>query len=67
MTSAGATSRRTTRSNDLDRFQPHYLTDLLALGTQRDTLSYDLTELTLNDLLVDKVLITIDDNRSVSP
>ena len=52
---------------DLDRFKRYYLTDLLGLGTQRGTLSYDTTELTLNDLLVDKVLITIDDNRSVTP
>ena len=52
---------------ELDRFKRYYLADLSGLGTPGGMLSYDITSLTRNDLLIDKVLITIDDNRSTAP
>ncbi len=52
---------------ELDRFKRHYLADLSGLGSADGMLSYDMSSLNKNDLLVDKAFVTIDDKRKMEP
>ncbi len=63
---SGSASQVFSAMIELDRFKRYYLADLLGLGTPGGMLDYDITSLTLDDLLLGKVLITIDDNRNIA-
>jgi hypothetical protein len=63
----GAPSQVFSAAIDLDLLQRHYLANLLGVGTARGLLSYDTSELELDDLLIDGGLISIEDKRPHSP
>ena len=63
----GADSQVYSALVDLDQLKRHFLMDLLGLGTERGTLRYDTTGLARDDLLVDRAIITIDDQRTDQP